>query len=365
LPEPSPSEPAAQPAAACPDCGTELGGSLLTCPSCHGLVHRDTLKRLAGEAEQAAAAGDLSGARDTWRRALELLPPSSRQSTVVAEKVVALGEKIDAGLDAHGRSPRGDESPDSRPPGEGTAGWLRALGPLGAAALVLWKLKWIVVLVFSKAKLLLLGLTKTTTLLSMLLSLGVYWTVWGWRFALGLVLSMYVHEMGHVAALRRYGIKASAPMFIPGIGAMVRLKQYPATAGEDARVGLAGPLWGLGASLVAWAAFAATASPYWAAIARSGAWLNLFNLLPVWQLDGGRGFGALSAPQRWLVTGVCVVLWVTTREGLLVLLALAGVVQALGRSPERPDDGALAQFVFLLVALAALTRIAVPGLPTR
>src|SRR2546430_4861243 len=78
----------------------------------------------------------------------------------------------------------------------------------------------------------------------MLLSAGVYWTIWGWKFALGVVLSIYVHEMGHVQALQRYGIKATAPMFIPGVGAVVRLKQYPADRREDARVGLAGPLWG-------------------------------------------------------------------------------------------------------------------------
>src|SRR3989454_12639768 len=81
----------------------------------------------------------------------------------------------------------------------------------------------------------------------MLLSAGVYWAAWGWKFALGVVLSIYVHEMGHVQALQRYGIKATAPMFIPGVGAVVRLKQYPASPREDARVGLAGPLGGLGA----------------------------------------------------------------------------------------------------------------------
>src|SRR5439155_143942 len=83
----------------------------------------------------------------------------------------------------------------------------------------------------------LLGLTKASTLFTMLLSAGVYWAAWGWKFALGVVLSIYVHEMGHVQALQRYGIKATAPMFIPGVGAVVRLKQYPASP-RDARVGL-------------------------------------------------------------------------------------------------------------------------------
>src|SRR5439155_20796972 len=159
---------------------------------------------------------------------------------------------------------------------------LRAATGVGAIGLLLWKLKA-----------LLLGLTKGTTLFSMLLSLGVYWTAWGWKFALGLVLSIYVHEMGHVAALRRYGIRASAPMFIPGVGAVIRAQQSPANPIEDARVGLAGPIWGLGAALASLGLYLVTDWPICLAMARVGAWINLFNLLPLWPLDGGRGFQSL------------------------------------------------------------------------
>ena len=70
---------------------------------------------------------------------------------------------------------------------------------------------------------------------------AVYWRMFGWKFALGFVLSIYVHEMGHVIALRKYGIAASSPMFIPFVGALVRLKQYPANVAQDARVDLARP----------------------------------------------------------------------------------------------------------------------------
>ena len=266
---------------ACPGCGTELAASFLTCPSCHRLVHADTLKRLAEEAERATAGGDLRAARDAWRQAFELLPRGSRQADVISGKIAEISGRLEA------------EAPGRR--SENLPSWAKRAGPLGAVGLVLWKLKFLVLAALGKGKLLLLGLTKSTTLLTMLLSMGVYWTAWGWRFALGLVLSIYVHEMGHVAALQRYGIKATAPMFIPGFGAMVRLNQYPANPAEDARVGLAGPLWGLAAAVVAYGVFLATASPFWAAIARAGAWINLFNLLPIWQLDGGRGFSALSS----------------------------------------------------------------------
>jgi len=92
----------------------------------------------------------------------------------------------------------------------------------------------------TKAKFLLLGLTKLSTLGSMLAFLGVYWSMFGWKFALGFVLCIYVHEMGHVAELRRFGIAASAPMFIPGLGAFVSLKQLPANVMQDSRVGWPG-----------------------------------------------------------------------------------------------------------------------------
>ena len=332
----------------CPDCGTELAASFLTCPSCHRLVHAESLKRLAGEAERATAAGEAVAARDAWRQALDLLPRGSRQATVVSEKIAQLSAQItvEPAAEAEAQKPS----------------WAKKAGPLGAIGLVLWKVKFLVLAVLSKGKLLLLGLTKSTTLFTMLLSMGVYWTAWGWRFALGFVVSIYIHEMGHVAALQRYGIKATAPMFIPGFGAMVRLNQYPANAAEDARVGLAGPLWGLGAAAVAYGVFLATAFPFWAAIARTGALINLFNLIPVWQLDGSRGYSALSAGQRWVLTAGLAAAWFATGETLLILIGGVAAVRAFGgKGAAVPDHGALGQFLFLVAALAALAVVPVPG----
>ena len=177
-------------------------------------------------------------------------------------------------------------------------------GVLGTIGAFLLKFKTLVLLALTKAKLVLLGLTKLNTLLSMLASIGVYWLLYGWKFGLGFVLSIYVHEMGHVTALARYGIPASAPMFIPGFGAFVRLKAYPASAGEDARVGLAGPLWGLGAAVACMGIGQATGSGLFTALARVGAWINMFNLIPIWQLDGGRGFRALTRQHRMLIAAL-------------------------------------------------------------
>ena len=231
----------------------------------------------------------------------------------------------------------------------------KRVGVLGAIGAALWKFWGFILLALTKGKLLLLGLTKLSTLGSMLLSIGLYWSIYGWKFALGFVLSIYVHEMGHVSALAYYGIPATAPMFIPFFGAVVRLKAYPANPSQDARVGLAGPLWGLGAALVAMGIYLVTGSMLWAAIARTGAWINLFNLIPVWQLDGGRGFRALTRQQRVIVLVAAVALWMITSETVLLLIALGAVYRCFSKDwPEEPDNTALLQFAGLLAALSVV-----------
>jgi Zn-dependent protease len=335
-------------ASRCPQCGTEIAATLFACPVCHRLVHADLLKQIAAEAEKASQAGDRSAALAAWRRALDLLPPDSRQYATVTEKVAALSREVDA-------------KPESFAEAQTRSTWAKRLGALGVFGALLWKFKFALGVVLTKGKLLLVGLTKSSTLFSMILSLGVYWEAWGWKFAAGLIGSIYIHEMGHVAMLRRYGIPATAPMFIPGLGAVIRLKQYPADVRESARVGLAGPMWGLGTALACYAAFMLTGTAFWGAIARVGAWLNLFNLIPIWQLDGGRGFDALSRRQRWLATAVVVAAWLFTKEGLLVVLALAGVFRAWGGpAPEQDDPRAFWEYVILVGLLSVLSAVPVP-----
>jgi Zn-dependent protease len=331
----------------CGHCGTEVPASRLSCPVCHALLHAAELKSLALAAETAAASGDVSTEISSWRRALELLPAGSRQHEQISGKVTDLSRRLDA----------------SPAPGAPSAkGWIwKGGGILATLGLLAWKLKAVLLLLLTKGKLLLLGFTKAGTVFSMALSFGVYWTAFGWAFAAGLILSLYVHEMGHVAALRHFGIRGSLPMFLPGIGALVRLQQHPASPIEDARIGLAGPLWGMSAAIAAYLGFLGGGWPLLGAVARWGAWINLFNLLPVWQLDGGRAFRALSRSQRIVSAAAMGALWLWTREGLLVLLLLVAGLRAFSSgAPAEGDRKAALQYLLLLVVLSAMCLIHVP-----
>jgi Zn-dependent protease len=348
----------------CPVCGSEIAPNLLSCPSCYRLVHADRLKGLAETAESAERDGALPSALASWREALALLPPESRQHAAIAERLAKLGRQVEAGGLRNAPTPtsKAGASPSDPHAGSRWSGGVIS-GAIGTLALAVWKFKFLAVLLLTKAKFLLLGLTKASTFFSMLLAFGVYWTAFGGWFALGFVLSIYIHEMGHVAALLRYGVAASAPLFVPGLGAVIRLRQEFTDPRQDARVGLAGPIWGLGAAAACAAVYAVSQQPIWAALARVGAWINLFNLMPIWQLDGGRAFRTLTRSQRWLAVAAIATAWAVTEEGLLVLLMAVGAARtAMDKPADEPDSGALLQYVALVAVLSALVLLPVPGL---
>src|SRR5579859_4376424 len=152
-----------------------------------------------------------------------------------------------------------------------------------------------------KAVLLLLPKLKLlTTVGTMVVSLAAYSFVFGWPFAAGFVALLFVHEMGHVIALRREGIKASAPMFIPFMGAVISARSLGDNALAEARVGLAGPILGSIGSAACILIWHATGNDLWRALGFTGFFLNLFNLLPVVPLDGGRAMAAM-APWMWFL----------------------------------------------------------------
>jgi Zn-dependent protease len=311
-----------------------LPSNALACPACAWLTHGDTLKELAVEADLSTRIGNLVDARNQWTMALDLLPPQSQQHAVIRERVASLTSRINAA---------GDDSVAST---VSTPWWRRGAPGIATAALVM----------LSKVKFLVLGLTKASTLISMFAFFGVYWSIYGWPLALGLVVSIYIHEMGHVAMLRRLGIAAGAPMFIPGVGALVMLKQRVDDPLTDAKIGLAGPVWGLGAAIAAFAVYLVTGAKIWLAIAQLTGFLNLFNLIPVWQLDGARGIHVLARGERWIVVGAIVVTLLITEQRLLLILGGVAIWRAWQSDAGPGNTRVLATFVVLVAALSVLAR---------
>jgi Zn-dependent protease len=184
----------------------------------------------------------------------------------------------------------------------------------------------------------LLKLKVLTTAGSMLVSIAAYSLIWGWRFAAGFVLLLLVHELGHVVELRRQGVPASAPLFIPFLGAVVGMKQLPDDAWKEARVALAGPILGsIGAALV-WIASQLTGSEFLLALAFVGFFINLFNLIPIVPLDGGRAAAALH-PAIWFVGLLLMVGLVVVRPNpILILIVVLGGLELWRRWRERGEN---------------------------
>ena len=213
-----------------------------------------------------------------------------------------------------------ESAPPSLPPpplGQRLKKWL---GPIGLVLVLLFKFA-------TKLKFVILPLLKWLPVAlktggTMFLSIGIYAMTWGWRFALGFVLLMLVHECGHLIAARRVGLKVGAPVFIPFMGAFIALKDMPPNAWIEAQVAIGGPLVGAAGALACDFLFLLTGNPLFRALAYSGFMLNLFNLIPVGFLDGGRVAKALS-PWLWVVGAVVLVALLFYRFNFLLLIVLA------------------------------------------
>ena len=193
-------------------------------------------------------------------------------------------------------------------------------------------------LLVTKGKAILLLLPKLkifTTSATMLVSIAAYALIWPWTFALGFVVLLLVHELGHVIQLRREGVEASAPMFIPFLGAVVAAKSMGDDAAAEARVGLAGPVLGSIATLIPLGIWLATGNEFWQALAYIGFFINLINLLPVLPLDGGRAMAALS-PWVWIGGyAALVALTFAFPNPIMILILLFGGMETWRRWKNR------------------------------
>ncbi len=178
---------------------------------------------------------------------------------------------------------------------------------------------------------------------TMLISVFAYSLVFGWWYALGFVLLIFVHEMGHFIAARQKGLDVGAPTFIPFVGAWINLKQLPHNAEVEAYIGLAGPVVGTVGALVCYFLARDYDSKLLLALSYAGLFLNLFNLIPLSPFDGGRITAVLS-PRIWLVGApvlVGIFLWRPSPVLIMMgILSIPQVMKAWHYDPAAPENQA-------------------------
>jgi Zn-dependent protease len=304
----------------------------LACPDCHALVHAGELSALASQARALEDKHEFTQACELWHRSLALLPPDSKQADWVRDRLRATEAQANA-------------APDAKP----DHAWARRVGPLAPIAILL-----------AKSKGLLLAIFKLKFLFSFFSFIGVYVLMFGWWYGAGFAASILIHEMGHFIDIKRRGLPAEMPVFLPGFGAFVRWNALGVTRRQIAEISLAGPLAGWVAAIGCYWIFLQTHDPLWVALARTGAWLNVLNLIPVWTLDGSQAMRALGMVERLGVLAVALALWSYTGEWVFLLVILGVCWRLFTKDkPEHEDWRTWLYFVALLAALG-LTLHALP-----
>ncbi len=319
----------------CRRCGRELTPGALVCESCHALVHSEELDRLATEAKALEAKGELRRAREQWLAGLLLLPRTSKQYDWIKQHARELEVAAD-----EAQLP---EPTDNK--------WAKRLGPVGPIAVLL-----------AKGKTILFALFKLKFLLSFAAFIGIYWAAWGMKFGIGFAVLILLHEMGHFLDIKRRGLPADMPVFLPGLGAYVRWQALGVPLETRAAISLAGPLAGFFTAVACAVLWWQTGNPLWAALARAGAVLNLLNLIPVWVLDGGQAALALSKTERIILLTACLALWLVLGENMFFLVALGAGYQVFlaGNLPAHPSRATTIYFIAVLTALGLIIRL-LPG----
>jgi Zn-dependent protease len=301
----------------------EIPAGALECPQCRTLVHSDQMEQLAAHARSLEAHGDIQEARERWLACLPLLPPQSIQAEWIRNHVRDLDN---GGLPAQptATNPNANQVPQ----------WAKRLGPLAPIVLALTKLKF---------------------LLSFLAFFGTYWAFWGWKFGLGFAVMILIHEMGHYIDIRRRGLPAEMPMFLPGLGAYVKWRALGVSLETRAAVSLAGPLAGFFAAAICALLWFKTGYGLWASLARSGAWLNVLNLIPLWIFDGSSATNALSKLERGVVLIVSAALGLALHQWLFGVVAIGMGIRLFTRDdPPEPSNSTTAYFIAVLTGLALI-----------
>src|SRR6266853_4668229 len=175
------------------------------------------------------------------------------------------------------------------------------------------------------------------TIISLVISFGGYAVFYGPWFAVALVTMIFVHEMGHVLEIRRQGMEATAPIFIPFMGAAIFQRSHPTDALKQAQIGIAGPIAGTIGATAAFALYGSTHSPVLLLAALIGFYINLFNLIPIWQLDGA---WILAPVSKWFqvagygIIGIGALFFHFLLSPLIIIIALLGIPSLIRRFRE-------------------------------
>jgi Zn-dependent protease len=309
-------------ATTCTRCGLEQLDGLLACGGCGRLFHEQELNELQEQARDAEAQGLFSQSAALWARMLDFLPPDSRHRQAVRHQI----ERLEAAVPPPAPEPAAAPVAGSWKSVATKAGGLVALG------LLLLK-------VLGKGKFLLSGLAKLPTILSMLLMMAAYVAMYGWTFGVGIVLLIYLHEMGHVAAIKHCGLPFGWPVFVPFVGAFVRLQSNARDAAEEAYIGYAGPLLGSVAAGACWGLGLMLDHYPLVVLAFFGFFLNFFNLIAIPPLDGGRVARAFGKAGWILVLAALWGAYAVYEDGMVMLIALVGTINGLMKlSGPAPTD---------------------------
>jgi Zn-dependent protease len=319
----------------CKNCSRELTPGALVCDHCHTLVHSAELERLAAEAKTRESLGEWQKAREAWLRAFSLLPPTSKQADWIRLHAQELAATRHGAAVSQSDIPRQAERFSPAAPAPLSAVQTK---PPQSARLQL------------------------TSLLSFAAFVAIYSAASGLKFGVGFAVLILIHEMGHFIDIKRRGLPADMPVFLPGLGAYVRWQALGVPLETRAAVSLAGPLAGLFASVLCGVIWWQTGNPLWAGLARSGAILNLLNLIPVWVLDGGQAALALSKGGRVAVLIASLLLWLVVRQNILFLVALGAGYRAFfsGDLPARSSRVTTIYYVAVLSALVVVIGL-MPG----
>ncbi len=212
------------------------------------------------------------------------------------------------------------------------------LGGIASFLLLIAKVAAPVLTLLAKFKFLVLGLKFLLGGGSMLLSMWVWGLIYGWKFGVGIVLMIFIHECGHAFAAKRRGIPTGIMVFVPLMGAFVTTGRYGKSIVEDAFIGIMGPVFGTVAGLGCLVLYAVTPghSPFWLALAQVNFFMNLFNLAPTPPLDGG-WITPLFSP-KLLAVGAVLLLFLVRYNPLIVLLAVMSLPRIISGWKAKPED---------------------------